>query len=167
MKRRIKKLKLKRRLEGKTDYKARASLLKAELPRFVVRKSNSYIVSQIVKTEVAQDKVVATSNSRELEKYGWQHNKKNISASYLTGFLIARKVSKLGITRAVLDIGIHRSTKGSRIYACLKGAIDGGLNIPYSEEVLPSEERLRGVHIKENIQKDIAEVINKIKAKLG
>jgi len=61
---------------------------------------------------------------------------------------------KLG--EVILDIGMQRSTKGSRIYAALKGAVDGGLNVPYSEEILPSDERIRGLHIQVVAEKNAA-----------
>jgi len=33
--------------------------------------------------------------------------------------------------KAILDVGLRRTTTGSRIFAVVKGAIDGGLNIPH------------------------------------
>ena len=48
----------------------------------------------------------------------------------------------------VLDIGLYSSKKGARIYAALKGCVDAGLAIPHGEQVLPSQDRLRGEHIK-------------------
>ena len=45
-----------RRREGKTDYKARLAMLKSEKPRLVIRKSNRYLVVQIVGSEIAKDK---------------------------------------------------------------------------------------------------------------
>eukprot|EP01017_Pseudomicrothorax_dubius_P001584 TRINITY_DN0_c555_g1_i1.p2 TRINITY_DN0_c555_g1~~TRINITY_DN0_c555_g1_i1.p2 ORF type:complete len:203 (+),score=76.44 TRINITY_DN0_c555_g1_i1:147-755(+) len=39
--------------------------------------------------------------------------------------------------RAVLDIGLIRTTTGRRVFACLKGATDGGLNIPHSTKRYP------------------------------
>jgi len=33
--------------------------------------------------------------------------------------------------KAILDVGLRRTTTGSRIFAALKGAVDGGLNIPH------------------------------------
>jgi len=33
--------------------------------------------------------------------------------------------------RAILDVGLRRTTTGSRIFSALKGAVDGGLNIPH------------------------------------
>jgi large subunit ribosomal protein L5e len=36
--------------------------------------------------------------------------------------------------KAILDIGLARTTTGARIFGALKGALDGGLNIPHSEK---------------------------------
>ena len=67
---------------------------------------------------------------------------------------------------AVLDIGLNVSTKGSRIYAALKGVVDSGINIPHSPEIFPSEDRLAGKHIQnikpEELQKNFEEVKGKV-----
>jgi len=42
----------------------------------------------------------------------------------------------------IVDLGLGKSLSGSVQYAAVKGAIDSGLNIPCSEEVLPNESRL-------------------------
>jgi len=34
--------------------------------------------------------------------------------------------------KAILDVGLHRTTIGARIFAAVKGACDGGLNVPHS-----------------------------------
>jgi len=39
--------------------------------------------------------------------------------------------------KAVLDVGIRSTTTGNRVFGVLKGAIDGGLLIPYSEKRFP------------------------------
>ena len=44
-------------------------------------------------------------------------------------------------------------TKGNKIYACLKGVLDAGLNVPHSIEILPPEDRLSGKHIEEYANK--------------
>lgn len=154
-------IKKRRRLECRTDYKARIALLSSGAPRLVVRKSNLYITAQIVKSKEAQDSVVCTATSRELEGYGWKGSKKNLPASYLTCFLLGKKC-KDRVKKAVLDIGLHRSTKGSKIYACLKGAIDAGLEIPHAEEMLPGESRLKGEHINKELGKQFDDVKKKI-----
>jgi hypothetical protein len=48
---------------------------------------------------------------------------------------------------AVLDVGLNPPVKGSRIYAALKGAVDGGLEVPYNPDVIPDESRITGEHI--------------------
>ena len=50
-------------------------------------------------------------------------------------------------------MGLQTNCKGSRIYAVLKGALDGGLNVAHSADVLPSEERVNGKHISEYAKK--------------
>ena len=35
---------------------------------------------------------------------------------------------------ANLDVGIKSTTTGARVFAALKGAVDGGLNVPHSEK---------------------------------
>jgi large subunit ribosomal protein L18 len=91
--------------------------------------------------------MIVTAHSRQLEKYGWQGSRSNLPAAYLTGFLLGRRAKQKKIRDAVLDLGLYNSTKGSKLYAALKGALDGGLQIPHSPEILPSSERLAGEHI--------------------
>merc|ERR1712146_799898 len=38
---------------------------------------------------------------------------------------------------ALLDVGIHRTTTGARVFGALKGAADGGLNVPHSTKRFP------------------------------
>jgi len=139
-----------RRREGKTDYRARLSLLKSKKPRFVVRKSSKNITCQLVGYGPKGDNVIAASDSRSLKSYGWNGHCGNISAAYLTGLLCGAKATKAGIKEAVLDMGLYKSVKGSRIYAALKGAVDSGLNVAHSEGVLPPQDRIEGRHTKES-----------------
>ena len=46
------------------------------------------------------------------------------------------------VKEAVLDIGLHSPIKGSKMFASLKGIIDGGVEIPHGEEVIPSDEEV-------------------------
>ena len=39
--------------------------------------------------------------------------------------------------KAILDIGITRTTTGNRVFGCMKGAIDGGIFIPHSTKRFP------------------------------
>ena len=136
-----------RKREGKTDYRKRLRILLSQKPRLVVRKSLKNINAQIVSYDIKGDKVIVAANSRELEKLGWNVHKANLPAAYLTGLLIGIKAKKHKIKELVLDIGLHTSGKGVKAYACLKGVIDAGLEIPHSDQILPSMERIRGEHI--------------------
>jgi len=136
-----------RKREGRTDYKKRLKLLKSEKPRLVIRKSLSQIVAQIVEYGPEGDKVVATVVSKSLGKFGWSLSKTSVPSAYLTGLLLAKKVGAKNIKEAIVDIGLNTSVKGSRFYAAVKGALDGGLNIPHSADVLPSDDRIKGKHI--------------------
>jgi len=158
----MKKVFFRRRREGRTDYKARRGFLTSGKPRIVIRKTNRYIIAQIIKSEEARDFIVVGVNSKELSKFGWKNSFKNVPAAYLTGLLIGKKASEKGIKEIILDIGLQRSTKGSRIYSVLKGAIDAGLSVEYSKEILPEEKRITGIHINEEIEKEVKRIKEKI-----
>lgn len=154
------KVAFKRRRECRTDYGARIALLKSGLPRLVARKTNRYIIAQIVNTKGVQDFIVSGANSFELKKFGWKGSFKNLSAAYLTGFLLGTRL-KDRIKEAVADLGLYRSTKGSKIYSVLKGASDAGLKINYDEKMIPSEERIKGKDAK--LFESVKEQINSAK----
>ncbi len=141
------KVRFRRRREGRTDYKKRLALLKSGLPRMVVRRTNRNIIVQFVRFRPEGDEVIAYAFSKELSKFGWPYGGKNTPAAYLTGYLAALRAKRSGVDRAILDIGRFPSTRGSRLYAALKGALDAGIELPHSPEILPEESRIRGEHI--------------------
>lgn len=151
-------IKLRRRRENKTDYKARLTLLKSGLPRIVVRKTNQYVILQLVESREAQDHILCAVNSKELLKYGWPASSKgslkSAPAAYLTGYAFGCKIKKMNVKNVILDIGLAMSTKGSRIYAAVKGLIDSGVEVPCSEDILPKEDRISGKHMKNVIPLD-------------
>ncbi len=136
-----------RRREGKTNYRKRLKLLLSRKPRLVVRITNRRIIAQIVEYNPDGDRVLIGVDSSMLTRYGWKGDLNNTPAAYLTGLLIAKKALKMGIREAILDIGLHTPTRGGRVFAVLKGAVDGGLSIPHSPDVLPEDSRIRGEHI--------------------
>lgn len=141
-------LPFRRRREGKTDYKSRRALVLSRLPRLVVRGTLNHMIVQIVKAEVTGDRVMVSAHSHELTKtYGWQGDCGNVPASYLTGFLCGLRAVNDGVKKAVLDIGLQSSSRGARVFAALKGAIDAGVEVPHDESMLPMETRIRGQHI--------------------
>ncbi|CAA3022312.1 60S ribosomal L5-like [Olea europaea subsp. europaea] len=128
--------------------------------RFVVRFSNQDIVAQIVSASIAGDMVLAAAYAHELPHYGVEVGLTNYAAAYCTGLLLARRVLKalemdeeyegnVEATgedfsvepaesrrpfRALLDVGLVRTTTGNRVFGALKGALDGGLDIPHSDK---------------------------------
>jgi large subunit ribosomal protein L18 len=159
--RRIKmKLNKKRRLEGKTNYKKRLILLKGDYLRLVVRKTNKYITLQIVKSEDAKDKVLYSASTKNLLKYKWPIEKtgslKSLSAAYLAGLLLGKKARELK-QEIILDSGLIPNTKGSRVYAAVKGISDSGIAIKYDEKAMPNEEKIKNKYeffekVKESIE---------------
>ncbi|MCZ3364651.1 MULTISPECIES: 50S ribosomal protein L18 [Methanobacterium] len=141
------KVAFKRRKEGKTNYGARLKLIELDKLRLVVRITNNHVISQIVKVALEGDETLVSAHSNELKKMGWLGSTKNTSAAYLTGFLCGKKALNEGIDEAILDIGLRSPTKGTNIFAVLKGAVDAGLNIPHGSAILPSDERINGEHV--------------------
>jgi large subunit ribosomal protein L18 len=152
---------LKRRREKKTNYKKRFGLLKSETTRLVIRKSLSNISVQFVNFNPKGDQTVVAASSMELKKMGWDKTG-NVPAAYLTGLLAGKKAREKKIDSAILDLGLQTSTKGSRLYAALKGVIDSGVNVPHSEEILPSEDRIKGKHISEETVRKFEDTKKKI-----
>ncbi|KAG0019335.1 60S ribosomal protein L5 [Podila clonocystis] len=132
--------------------------------RLVVRFTNADIVCQIVYAKLQGDFVLASAYAHELPKYGVKGGLTNWAAAYATGLLVARRVlTKLGLadkyegvsepdgtismTEAVedaprpfkcfLDVGLKRTSTGSRVFAAMKGASDGGVFIPHGENRFP------------------------------
>lgn len=136
-----------RRREGKTDYYQRMGLIVGERPRMVVRKSNRQIRIQLVIAQAGGDRTLVAAESRELTPLGYRGSLSSSPAAYLTGMLFAARARKAGYTEAVLDLGLHRATPGARVFAALKGAVEGGLEIPHDPEILPDDGRVRGEHI--------------------
>jgi len=129
--------------------------------RLVVRFTNKDVIAQIIYSKITGDIVLTAAYSHELPRYGIQFGLTNYAASYSTGLLLARRHlanvgladKYIGLTEptgtdynveenkegprpftALLDVGLARTTTGSRIFATLKGALDGGLSVPHNEK---------------------------------
>lgn len=149
-----------RRREGRTNYTKRLILLRGGYPRLVVRKTNRYLILQIVESAGAQDKVLISVSTKDLLKYGWPVEKagslKSLGAAYLSGLLLGKKIKGKIDSRVILDSGLIPNTKGSRVYAAVKGVKDAGIEIDVGEEVVPPLEKIK----KE-------EFFDEIKSKIG
>jgi len=140
----------KRRREGKTNYYVRYRLVKSKHIILVVRKTNRYILAQFTYPTPIGDYTLAAAHSRELMKlFGWKGGTKNTPTAYLVGLLAGLRAKKLGITKAVAYIGLHRPVRGSKIFAVIKGVLDAGIEVPVDKEMLPDDNRIKGLIIAE------------------
>ncbi len=116
------------------------------------------VIIQIAYARIEGDYVVSSAYSHELPRYGVKLGLTNYAAAYCTGLLLARRTlqkHKLdsiykGTTdvtggefenepvegekrpfRCYLDVGLARTTTGAKVFGALKGAVDGGLDIPH------------------------------------
>jgi len=129
--------------------------------RLVVRITNKDVITQITYAKLQGDLVLASAYAHELPRYGLPVGLTNYASVYATGLLLARRVlTKLNLADkykgntdingqdynveeladgprpfcALMDVGLRRTTTGSKIFAALKGATDGGLEIPHSDK---------------------------------
>src|SRR3989344_5153073 len=108
-------VKYRRKTSGKTDYRKRLKLLLGGKPRLVVRKSLKNITAQIAAYSKEGDKILASAHSRELNEFGWNSPKGNTPSAYLVGLLLGKKAKKTNIKEMILDLGMNKSVKGSRL----------------------------------------------------
>lgn len=147
----------------------------------------SDIVCQIVAAKLVGDEVLCAAYAHELPRYGIKLGLTNYAAAYAVGLLIARRMLvKVGLAdiytgkeeadgemyeieeegnrrpfKALLDVGLSSTTTGKKVFAVMKGAVDGGMNVPHNEKRFPawtkdegfsSEElkkRILGTHVAE------------------
>jgi len=132
--------------------------------RFVVRFTNKDIICQVFSSKITGDICHCAAYAHELPRYGLKVGLTNYSAAYCVGLLCARRLlTKFNLAdnfqgteevtaefedcyvhgndeegpnafHALLDVGLKRTTLGSKLFAALKGAFDGGLEIPHSEK---------------------------------
>lgn len=147
----------------KTNYPKRLNLLKSRNTRLVLRQFGNTLMAQLIDYDVKGDRVLVGANSSELTKLGWKHSTSNLPAAYLTGMLLAKKLKekKLETTDLIIvDLGIKKYAKKTKLFAIAKGAVDNGLNVSIDKETFPDEKRIKGAHIAEFAQK--ADAVNKL-----
>jgi len=163
--------------------------------RFVVRKSHRDITCQIFSADLTHDVCIASAYSHELVRYGVTVGLTNYAAAYCTGLLLARRINtKFSLPyegngevngedfnvepeedgkapfKALLDVGLQRTTTGARVFGALKGACDGGLFIPHGDKRFPGTST-EGKEVKPNAEVHrkyifaghVAEYMNKLK----
>mmetsp|Transcript_34157 Transcript_34157/g.46014 ORF Transcript_34157/g.46014 Transcript_34157/m.46014 type:complete len:189 (-) Transcript_34157:537-1103(-) len=132
--------------------------------RFCVRRTNKRVICQVIYATIKGDRCMAAADSFELKKYGLTAGLTNYAASYATGLLCARRLlNSIGLAdmykgvssadgeyysvaevqaerrpfKALLDVGLIRTTTGNRVFGAMKGACDGGVHIPHNTKRFP------------------------------
>ena len=135
----IYKVSFRRRREGRTKYRKRLALVKSGTIRMVVRRSNRYVTVQFVKFDPAGDRTVLTVDGPKMKKlFNWPA-KRNAWSAYLAGLYAGKEAAKAGVKEFILDTGMYTASKGSILFAALKGAVDAGLSTSYKEDKVPMD----------------------------
>ena len=136
--------------------------------RIVVRITNRDVIAQVAYARIEGDVIVAAAYAHELPRFGIKVGLTNYASCYCTGLLLARRILKKfnldtvyegqteidgemysvehvddgpGAFRAHLDTGLAHTTTGARIFGVMKGAVDGGIEIPHSEKRFPGYDK--------------------------
>ncbi len=120
----------KRKRKHVTNYKKRLALVKGNLERIAIRKSNRRISAQIIRYEEKGDVIITSASSDHLLKFGWP-SRSNKATAYLTGLYLAKKAQekKLLDKEYILDIGFSAPVKNSIPFVFAQGCIDGGMKL--------------------------------------
>lgn len=136
---------LKRIRNNKTNYRKRKAVLISKRNFVTINVSNQNINCQLIQPAMKGDVVLTHAGSKELAKYGWKGSLNNLSACFLVGLILGKKMNTKKLDSAILYIG--KTSFTSKVAACLKGIATAGIDIPLSEESLPSEDRVNGSHL--------------------
>jgi len=163
--------------------------------RLIVRATNRDVICQVAYPRMSGDVVICAAYAHELPKFGVKVGLTNYAAHYCTGLLLARrllakmKLDKLyegqkevdgneynvepsedgpGPFRCFLDTGLTRTTTGNKVFGALKGAVDGGLDIPHSTKRFPGYDNEEDnfdaeTHCKYIFGGNVAEYMDKLK----
>lgn len=157
--------------------------------RLVARITSTRVIAQVIYATITGDKVFCAADSNELRKYGLTAGLANYASAYATGLLLARRLlKKVGLDatytgnqsygkdydagadekerrpfKLILDVGLKATTTGSKVFAVLKGAADGGAYVPHSDKRFPGTKegeenkilrsRILGAHVDEYMKK--------------
>src|ERR1700733_11705167 len=129
-----------RRRMGATDYRARRKMITSSAPLLAVRVSSKNVSAQFIRPKSEGDHVLSAAHSRNLRKLGWKGSSKSVPACYLLGLLAGKRAKEQGVEKAYLYNGLSRFVNGSRVAALVKGVKDAGVDVPMSDEAIPSED---------------------------
>jgi len=118
----------------------------------------AYISGVLLANATKNQKKWASFPFRSIKRYGCKKNLQSSKRSDCKAFFTFNMDS---IPKAILDIGLAYVTTGNKNFAVMKGAVDGGLYIPYNEKRFPGyndrdglspqlfKDRITGKHVLE------------------
>lgn len=151
--------------------------------RLVARITTTRVIAQVITSTITGDRVFCQADSYELRRWGLTAGLANYASAYATGLLLARRLlKKVGLDtqyegntdlstdydagsdvrdrrpfKLILDVGLRATTTGSKVFAVMKGAADGGAYVPHSDKRFPGSvedgknnilrERVLGGHV--------------------
>jgi large subunit ribosomal protein L5e len=151
--------------------------------RLVARITSTRVIAQVIYATITGDKVFCQADSNELRRLGLTAGLSNYASAYATGLLLARRLlKKVGLDtqyegntdaaidydagsdvrerrpfKLILDVGLRATTTGSKVFAVMKGAADGGAYVPHSDKRFPGSiedgkntvlrDRILGAHV--------------------
>jgi len=154
-------------VQDKNKYNTPKNRLVVRLSNTVVTCQIAYATLQCDRILCAAYSSELSHYGADITQKGGQ---KNYAACYATGLLLARRVleqiglgkSYQGVVKAdgayyrvkqneaeerspfkvFLDVGLTRTTTGSRVFGAMKGAVDGGLYIPHKPKRFPGNKTI-------------------------
>lgn len=151
--------------------------------RLVARITSTRVIAQVIFSTITGDKVFCQAESGEPRRFGLNAGLSNYASAYATGLLLARRLlKKVGLDtqyegntdaavdydagsdirdrrpfKLILDVGLRATTTGSKVFAVMKGAADGGAYVPHSDKRFPGSvedgknnvlrDRILGAHV--------------------
>ena len=157
--------------------------------RLVARITANRVIAQVITSTITGDRIFCQADSYELKRFGLTSGLANYASAYATGLLLARRLlKKVGLDtqyegntdistnydagsdirdrrpfKLILDVGLRATTTGSKVFAVMKGAADGGAYVPHSDKRFPGSvedgknkilrERILGGHVDNYMKK--------------
>jgi len=138
--------------------------------RLIARITNRDVICQVASAELKGDRIHASAYAHQLKAYGLKVGLSNYAAAYATGLLCARRLLTLkgldkkykGVEEVTgehfepeedddcrpfkcnLDIGLATPSVGNKVFAVMKGAVDGGLLVPHSDKRFSGYDNTKG-----------------------
>jgi len=119
------------------------------------------VIAEVVGYGRGGDECFVYVDSKKLSEFGWKGHGGNIPAGFLVGLLCAKLAGEKGKRKVILDLGLQKSFPRGVLFSVVMGCIEGGLDVPCDDRMLPSDEAVEG----KTISNFASHLLSKDKAK--